>query len=224
MTFSSLIFGFPTPIILALLINEVNARRTKKVIQTFTYLPHFVSWVVVISIFTNLLSPNGGLVNEALGKLFGMTPKYFMGERKYFLPTYLLLGMWKEMGWGSIIYLAAITGVDTELYEAAALDGAGRWRKMFYITLPCILPTVVIKFLLNVGGLMGVGFDQVYLMQTPQNLEVSEAINTYVVKEGIRQGHYSFATAVGLFQSVIGMMLMYISNKISKTLSETSLW
>ena len=115
MTFSSLIFGFPTPIILALLINEVNARRTKKVIQTFTYLPHFVSWVVVISIFTNLLSPNGGLVNEALGKLFGMTPKYFMGERKYFLPTYLLLGMWKEMGWGSIIYLAAITGVDTEL-------------------------------------------------------------------------------------------------------------
>ncbi len=224
MTFSSLIFGFPTPIILALLINEVNAKRTKKVIQTFTYLPHFVSWVVVISIFTNLLSPNGGLVNEALGKLFGMTPKYFMGERKYFLPTYLLLGMWKEMGWGSIIYLAAITGVDTELYEAAALDGAGRWRKMFYITLPCILPTVVIKFLLNVGGLMGVGFDQVYLMQTPQNLEVSEAINTYVVKEGIRQGHYSFATAVGLFQSVIGMMLMYISNKISKTLSETSLW
>lgn len=224
MTFSSLIFGFPTPIILALLINEVNAKRTKKVIQTFTYLPHFVSWVVVISIFTNLLSPNGGLVNEALGKLFGMTPKYFMGERKYFLPTYLLLGMWKEMGWGSIIYLAAITGVDTELYEAAALDGAGRWRKMLYITLPCILPTVVIKFLLNVGGLMGVGFDQVYLMQTPQNLEVSEAINTYVVKEGIRQGHYSFATAVGLFQSVIGMMLMYISNKISKTLSETSLW
>lgn len=224
MTFSSLIFGFPTPIILALLINEVNAKRTKKVIQTFTYLPHFVSWVVVISIFTNLLSPNGGLVNEALGKLFGMTPKYFMGERKYFLPTYLLLGMWKEMGWGSIIYLAAITGVDTELYEAAALDGAGRWRKMFYITLPCILPTVVIKFLLNVGGLMGVGFDQVYLMQTPQNLEVSEAINTYVVKEGIRQGHYSFATAVGLFQSAIGMMLMYISNKISKTLSETSLW
>ena len=224
MTFSSLIFGFPTPIILALLINEVNAKRTKKVIQTFTYLPHFVSWVVVISIFTNLLSPNGGLVNEALGKLFGMTPQYFMGERKYFLPTYLLLGRWKEMGWGSIIYLAAITGVDTELYEAAALDGAGRWRKMFYITLPCILPTVVIKFLLNVGGLMGVGFDQVYLMQTPQNLEVSEAINTYVVKEGIRQGHYSFATAVGLFQSVIGMMLMYISNKISKTLSETSLW
>lgn len=224
MTFSSLIFGFPTPIILALLINEVHARRTKKLIQTFTYLPHFVSWVVVISIFTNLLSPNGGLVNEALGKLFGMEPKYFMGEKKYFLVLYLLLGMWKEAGWGSILYLAAITGIDPELYEAADLDGAGRWKKVFHITIPCILPTIVIKFLLNMGGMMGVGFDQVYLMQTPQNLEISEAINTYVVKEGIRQGHYSFSTAVGLFQSVIGMMLMYISNKVSKTLSETSLW
>lgn len=224
MTFSSLIFGFPTPIILALLINEVHARRTKKLIQTFTYLPHFVSWVVVISIFTNLLSPNGGLVNEALGKLFGMESKYFMGEKKYFLVLYLLLGMWKEAGWGSILYLAAITGIDPELYEAADLDGAGRWKKVFHITIPCILPTIVIKFLLNMGGMMGVGFDQVYLMQTPQNLEISEAINTYVVKEGIRQGHYSFSTAVGLFQSVIGMMLMYISNKVSKTLSETSLW
>ena len=135
MTFSSLIFGFPTPIILALLINEVQARRTKKVIQTFTYLPHFVSWVVVISIFTNLLSPNGGLVNEMLGKLFGMEPKYFMGDKEYFLPAYLLLGMWKEAGWGSILYLAAITGVDPELIEAASLDGAGRWKKMFHITI-----------------------------------------------------------------------------------------
>lgn len=224
MTISSLIFGFPTPIILALLINEVHARRTKKVIQTFTYLPHFVSWVVVISIFTNLLSPNGGLVNEMLGKLFGMEPRYFMGEKKYFLVMYLLLGMWKEAGWGSILYLAAITGIDPELYEAADLDGAGRWKKVLHITIPCILPTVVIKFLLNMGGMMGVGFDQVYLMQTPQNLEISEAINTYVVKEGIRQGHYSFSTAVGLFQSVIGMMLMFVSNKVSKTLSETSLW
>lgn len=224
MTFSSLIFGFPAPIILALLINEVSMRRTKKLIQTFTYLPHFVSWVVVISIFTNLLSPNGGLVNELLNKLFGMEPKYFMGEKKYFLVMYLLLGMWKEAGWGSILYLAAITGIDPELYEAASLDGAGRLRKVLSITLPCIFPTIVIRLLLNMGGLMGVGFDQVYLMQTPTNLDVSEAINTYVVKEGIRQGHYSFATAVGLFQSVIGMMLMFVSNKISKTLTETSLW
>ena len=224
MTLSSLVFGFPTPIILALLINEVHARRTKKLVQTFTYLPHFVSWVVVISIFNNLLSPNGGLVNEMLGKVFGMEPIYFMGEKKYFLVMYLLLGMWKEAGWGSILYLAAITGIDQELYEAAELDGAGRLRKVLSITIPCIFPTIVIRLLLNMGGLMGVGFDQVYLMQTPTNLEVSEAINTYTVKEGIRQGHYSFATAVGLFQSVIGMMLMYISNKVSRTLSETSLW
>ena len=224
MTLSSLVFGFPTPIILALLINEVHARRTKKLVQTFTYLPHFVSWVVVISIFNNLLSPNGGLVNEMLGKVFGMEPVYFMGEKKYFLVMYLLLGMWKEAGWGSILYLAAITGIDQELYEAAELDGAGRLRKVLSITIPCIFPTIVIRLLLNMGGLMGVGFDQVYLMQTPTNLEVSEAINTYTVKEGIRQGHYSFATAVGLFQSVIGMMLMYISNKVSRTLSETSLW
>lgn len=224
MTLSSLVFGFPTPIILALLINEVHAKRTKKLVQTFTYLPHFVSWVVVISIFTNLLSPNNGLVNEVLGKVFGMEPIYFMGEKKYFLVMYLLLGMWKEAGWGSILFLAAITGIDPELYEAASLDGAGRLKKVLCITIPCIFPTIVIRLLLNMGGLMGVGFDQVYLMQTPTNLEVSEAINTYVVKEGIRQGHYSFATAVGLFQSVIGMMLMYISNKISRTLTETSLW
>lgn len=224
MTFSSLIFGFPVPIILAILINEVSANRIKKMIQTFTYLPHFVSWVVIISMFSNLLSPNGGLVNEMLGRVFGMEPIYFMGEKKYFLPTYLLLGMWKEAGWSSILYLAAITGIDPQLYEAAAIDGARRLRKMVSITLPCIFPTIVIRLLLVIGGLMGVGFDQVFLMQTPTNIEVSEAINTYVVKEGIRQGHYSFATAVGLFQSVIGMMLMFISNRISKTLTETSLW
>jgi len=224
MTLSSLIFGFPVPIILALLINEVNAPKTKKVIQTFTYLPHFVSWVVVISIFQNLLSPHNGLINEFLGKVFGMEPKYFMGEKQYFLPAYLLIGMWKEAGWGSILYLAAITGVNPELYEAAELDGAGRWRKVLHVTIPCILPTVVIKLLLNMGSLMGVGFDQVYLMQTPQNIDISEAINTYVMKEGVKQGNYSFGTAVGLFQSVIGMILMAISNKVSKTLSETSLW
>jgi putative aldouronate transport system permease protein len=183
-----------------------------------------VSWVVVISIFTNLLSPNGGLINEALGKLFGTEPIYFMGEKRFFLITYLLLGAWKEVGWGSIIFLAAITGIDPELYEAAELDGVGRWGTIARITIPCILPTVVIKLLLSMGGLMGVGFDQVFLMQTPTNIEVSEAINTYVVKEGIRQGHYSFATAVGLFQAVIGMFLMYISNKASKVLTETSLW
>ena len=224
MTFSSLIFGFPLPILLALLINEVHARRTKKIIQTFTYLPHFVSWVVVISIFNNLLSPNGGLVNEVLGKLFGMEPKYFMGEKEYFIPAYLLIGAWKEIGWGSILYLAAITGVDPELYEAAELDGAGRWRKMWYITLPCIIPTIVIKLIMQMKGIMGVGFDQVYLMQTPMNIEISEAINTYTTKQGILEGNYSYATAVGLFQSIIGLILLIITNTLSKKLTETSLW
>lgn len=224
MTVSSLIFGFPIPIILAILINEVRMEKTKKVIQTLTYLPHFVTWVVVISMFSTLLSPNGGLVNEMLGKWFGTEPIYFMGEKKLFIPLYLMLGMWKEAGWNSILYLAAITGINPELYEAASLDGAGRIKQILHITIPCIFPTIVIKLLLNMGGLMGVGFDQVYLMQTPTNLEVSEAINTYVLKEGLQQGHYSFATAVGLFQSAIGILLICMSNAVSRKLTETSLW
>lgn len=224
MTVSSLIFGFPLPIILAIMINEVRFSKFQKVVQTVTYLPHFVSWVVVISMFTTLLSPHDGLVNEFLVKVFGIEPIYFMGEKNLFIPMYLVIGAWKDIGWGSILFLAAIAGIDQEMYEAAEVDGAGKFRKMWSITLPCLVPTIVIKFLMGIGGLVNVGFDIVYLMQTPTNLEISEAINTYTLKQGLQAGNYSYATAIGFFQSVMAFLLVYTFNRISRKVTETALW
>lgn len=224
MTISSLIFGFPLPIILAILINEVRSSKYRKFVQTATYLPHFVSWVVVISIFSKILSPHDGIVNELLVKAFGIEPIYFMGEKKLFIPMYLIIGAWKDMGYSSILFLAAIMGIDQELYEAADIDGAGKLRKIWSITIPCLVPTIIIKFLMGVGGLVNVGFDIVYLMQTPTNLEVSEAINTYTLKQGLQAGNYSYATAIGFFQSVLSFALVYTFNRISRHLTETSLW
>jgi len=224
MTISSLIFGFPLPIILAIMINEVRFTKFKKTVQTITYLPHFVSWVVVISIFTKLLSPHDGLINEFLVKVFGIEPIYFMGEKNLFIPMYLIIGAWKDVGWGSILFIAAITGIDQELYEAAEIDGAGKLRRIWTITIPCIVPTIIIKFLMGIGGLVNVGFDIVYLMQTPTNLEISEAINTYTLKQGLQAGNYSYATAIGFFQSILSFSIVYIFNRISRHLTETSLW
>lgn len=224
MTLSSLFVGFPLPIILAILINEVHFTKFKKAVQTMTYLPHFVSWVVVISIFTKLLSPHDGLINELLVKAFGIEPIFFMGEKNLFIPMYLIIGAWKDMGWSSILFLAAITGIDQELYEAADIDGAGKLRKIWTITLPCILPTIIIKFLMGVGGLVNVGFDIVYLMQAPTNLEISEAINTYTLKQGIQAGNYSYATAIGFFQSLLSFALVYSFNRLSRRVTETALW
>ena len=224
MTISSLIFGFPLPIMLAILINEVRSNKYRKFVQTASYLPHFVSWVVVISIFSKMLSPHDGIVNEFLVKAFGIEPIYFMGEKKLFIPMYLIIGAWKDMGYSSILFLAAIMGIDQELYEAADIDGAGKLRKTWSITIPCLIPTIIIKFLMGVGGLVNVGFDIVYLMQTPTNLEVSEAINTYTLKQGLQAGNYSYATAIGFFQSVLSFALVYTFNRISRHLTETSLW
>ena len=224
MTVSSLIFGFPLPILLAILINEVRSSKYRKFVQTATYLPHFVSWVVVIAIFSKILSPHDGVVNELLVKAFGIEPIYFMGEKKLFIPMYLIIGAWKDMGYSSIIFLAAIMGIDQELYEAADIDGAGKLRKIWSITIPCLVPTIIIKFLMGVGGLVNVGFDIVYLMQTPTNLEVSEAINTYTLKQGLQAGNYSYATAIGFFQSVLSFALVYTFNRISRHFTETSLW
>ena len=224
MTVSSLIFGFPLPIILAILINEVRSSKYRKFVQTSTYLPHFVSWVVVISIFSKMLSPHDGIVNEFLVKAFGIEPIYFMGEKNLFIPMYLIIGAWKDMGYSSILFLAAIMGIDQELYEAADIDGASKLRKIWSITIPCLVPTIIIKFLMGVGGLVNVGFDIVYLMQTPTNLEVSEAINTYTLKQGLQAGNYSYATAIGFFQSVLSFALVYVFNRISRHLTETSLW
>lgn len=219
-----LVIGFPVPIIFAIMLNEVRSTKYKRVLQTVSYLPHFVSWVVVLSLFTTLFSPNDGLVNELLGKWFGMEPIYFLGESKYFHAIVVGTSIWKEVGWNSIIYLAAITSIDVQLYEAAYLDGANKRQSMWHITIPGILPTIGIILLMNISSLVAAGFDQIYLFQTPGTLDVSEVLDTYVVKTGIEQGFFSYATAIGFFQSLVALLLMVTANTISKKVSDVSLW
>lgn len=223
-SFLKLVVGFPAPIILALLLNEVRKAAFKRIIQTVSYLPYFVSWVVVITLFSKFLSPYGGVINDIKVALFGGEPVYFMGESTYFYPLVLFTDMWKNVGWGSIIYLASLAGINPELYEAAIMDGAGKWKSMIHITLPGIRPTIGIIFILSIGNLMRAGFDQIYLMQTPGVLDQAEILDTYVLKSGIKLGKFSYATAAGLFQSVISMLLIIFANKVSKKATEISLW
>jgi len=218
-----LLFGFPAPIVLALMLNEVVHTKFKRVVQTISYLPHFVSWVVVVTLLQKILSPNAGFVNDLRIQL-GMEPIFFMGMPSLFYPLVVISDIWKGVGWGSIIYLAALTNIDPTLYEAAEIDGAGRWSKIFKITLPCLAPTIGILLILSLSGILNAGFDQIYLMQTPSTLHVSEILDTYVLKKGIRQGQFSYATAIGLFKSVISMILIVTVNNISRKYTEISLW
>lgn len=220
-----LVCGFPAPIIMALFINEIRSRRYKKVVQTLSYLPHFVSWVVVVALLTKLLSPNNGAINELRQSISpGVKPIFFMGERGWFYPLVVLSDIWKNVGWGSIIYLAALTAIDPALYEAAELDGANRWQRMAHITLPGISPTIGVLLILSLSGILNAGFDQIYLMQTASTLQMSEVLDTYVLKRGIQQGNFSYAAAVGIFRSVISMVLIVTVNFISRRTSEISLW
>ena len=218
-----LLCGFPMPIILALLLNEVRSLKLKKTVQTIIYLPHFISWVVVGGIITNFLSPTWGIVNNVLAK-FGVEPIFFMAGTKYFRPIVVFTSIWKEAGWGTILYLAAITSINPDLYEAAMLDGAGRFRQMLHVTLPCIVPTIITMFILRTGTIMNNGFEQILVLQNSQNLSVSEVFETYTYRNGILGGRYSFATTVGLFTSVIGLIMITITNKLSKTIGEKGLW
>ncbi|MEG2087803.1 MAG: ABC transporter permease subunit [Angelakisella sp.] len=220
----SLLAGFPIPILLALAMNAVNVKWFKKIVQTVTYAPHFISVVVIVGMIDLLFSPGAsGLVNNFLG-LFGVEPIFFLGKSEYFRHLYVWSGVWQGMGWGSIIYLAALAGVDPSLHEAAEIDGASRLQRMWHIDLPCILPTVVIMLILNAGKVMNVGFEKVFLMQNPLNIEAAEVISTYVYQRGLLNAQYSFSTAVGLFNSVVNIILLLIVNKISQTVGETSLW
>lgn len=218
-----LLFGFPMPIILALLLNEIRSVKFKKTVQTVIYLPHFISWVVVGGILTNFLSPTWGIVNNFLVKL-GAEPIFFMAGTKYFRPIVVLSSIWKEAGWGTILYLAAITSINPDLYEAAMLDGAGKFKQMLHVTLPCIAPTIVTLFILNTGKIMNNGFEQILVLQNSQNLAVSEVFETYTYRNGILGGRYSFATTVGLFTSVIGLIMISVTNKIARSLGEEGLW
>ncbi len=220
------LFGFPGPIIFALLLNELVSLRFKKVVQCISYLPHFVSLVVVVGMITKFTSANGGLINDILVGLHLIDePVSWLSKPEYFWAILIILHVWKGIGWGSIIYCAAISGVDQSLYEAATIDGAGRFRKMWSVTIPGILPVVVIYMIFAISGMFtGSGFDDIYLLRNPMTYDVAETISTYSYTMGLSNGRYSFATAIGLFTSIVSITLMIITNYISKKVTENSLW
>ncbi len=210
-----LIFGFPAPIIIALMLNEMVNLRFKRISQTIMYLPHFISWVIIGSILMQFLTINYGLVNNII-KHFGGKPIAFMQIKALFRPIIILSAIWKNAGYGSIIYLASLTGINPELYEAATVDGAGRFRQLFHITLPGIRPTIIVMFLLSLSQTLNFGFDQIWVLINSMVLEVGEIIDTYVYRTGILNGRYSYATAAGLFKSLIGLCLILSGDRLAK--------
>ena len=219
-----LVFNFTLPIVFALLLNEVRNMRFKKAVQTITYMPHFLSWVVLGGILTTWLG-EGGLFNELLIKM-GLLKEgvAFLAYPKYFWAITVLSDLWKELGWSAIIYLAAISGIDQEMYEAAKVDGASRWKQIWTITLPSIAPTVTIMFILAVGGLLNTNFDQILVLNNPLNAPRSNVLDIYVYQTAMRGMRYSYASAIGLFKSVIAFILLFIANQVTKKLNDTSLF
>ena len=224
-----LVFAFPIPILLAILLNEVRHEKFKRSIQTISYLPHFISWVVVAGLTFDILSVDGGIINYFLQSL-GLIkePILFIGEPGYFWPIVVLTDLWKEVGWNAIIYIATISSIDPELYEAASIDGAGRFKKIWHITLAGIKPTVVIMLILAVGGILNAGFEQILLLtnnlRNTMVYETSEILDTYVYRMGIVQMRFSYATAAGIFKSLLSVALLTIANKAANKISEQSLW
>lgn len=218
-----LFWGFPAPVLFALMLNEVGNRYFKKITQTLSYLPHFVSTVVIIGIVSSLLSPDSGLVNMAI-KGMGGTAINFMGMPQWFRTIYIGSGIWQDLGWSCIIYLAALAGIDPQLYEAARIDGAGKLQQIWHVTLPGIMSTIVIMLIMSLGGMFSVGYEKIILMYSTSTYETADVINTYVFRRGIVGSEYSFGTAVGLFQSAINFALVYLVNRLSRKISEISLW
>lgn len=223
LSISRLVVSFPVPIILALLLNEIKSLKFKKTSQTLMYLPHFISWVVLGGILTNFLSMNDGLINAFIVKLGG-TKINFLGSAKWFRTVIIGSSIWKEAGWGTIIYLAGLSAINPEYYEAATVDGANRFQKLWYITLPSLANTIVIMLILSVGGIMNNGFEQIYLFQNGLNISVSQVFETYIYHIGIVGGRYSYSTAVELFKSVIAAALLLFTNRIANKLRGTSLF
>jgi len=219
-----LVVGFPAPIILALLLNELVFKTYKKITQTIIYLPHFLSWIIVSSIASRLLAPTSGVINIFMVENFGIGPIDFLMDKKLWVITYIFFGVWKEMGWGTIIYLAAITGINPELYEAAEVDGAGRWRKLWHITLPGIRPTIVVLLIMNIGRILGIELDRPYTMMNNIVIEVADVISTLVYRVGIRSFQFSLTAAIGLFQSVICVVFLVAANSLAKKFGERGIW
>lgn len=218
-----LIAGFPIPIILALIMNNVPSRRFRRVAQTISYMPHFISVVVLVGMMSCMFSINTGWVNGVIRSMGG-TPVHLMGEAEYYRHVYVWSGIWQGMGWGSIIYLAALTSIDPGLHEAAMIDGAGKLRRIWHIDLPGIMPTVAIMLIMRFGSMMSSGFDKAYIMQNSMNISVSEVISTYVYEMGMKKYRYSYSSAIGLFNNVINFALLTLVNKVSAKLSGSSLW
>lgn len=218
----TLLVCFPAPIIMALLLNEVKSKRFKKFVQTASYLPHFLSIVIISGMILQLTATNGAI--NSLIQFFGGEPILFMQDPSWFRPIYVGSEAWQTMGWGAILYLAALTNIDESLYEAAKIDGANRWKQTIHITIPGILPTIITLLILNIGSIMAVGFEKVLLLYNPLNYETSDVISTYLYRVGLQSSNFSYATAIGLFESIIGLILIFSANYLSKKFTNNGLW
>lgn len=219
---ATLLFNFPAPIILALLLNELRSQKLSKTIQNAAYLPHFISLVVVCGL-VKTFTKDSGIITQLLS-LFGMPKVSLLNYPKYFTPVYVATTVWQETGWNSIIYLAALTGVDAALYEAAQIDGANRWKQTWNITLPSILPTIVTMLILNIGSILNVGYEKILLLYNDATLEVADVVSTFVYRKGLLEQNWGYSAAVNIFNSVINLILLLGANTISKKLNDTSLW
>ncbi len=220
----SIVFDFPIPIILALIINNVKNLKWKKFAQTITYMPHFISVVVLVGMMSVFFSPRSGFINTLLAYLGGSGDTYFMGNANYFPHMYVWSGIWQSTGWGSVIYIAALAGVDPSQHEAAMIDGANKFKRILYIDLPAILPTMAIMLIMRCGSVMNIGYEKVYLMQNSLNITSSEVISTYVYKLGLMQQQFSYSSAIGLFNNIVNFILLIIVNKVVGKLSGSKLW
>lgn len=219
----NIIFGFPAPILLALLLNEVWHKRFKKWVQTISYLPHFLSMVVVVGILNLMLSSDGGILNEVV-KFFGYEPIIFMGQEKYYRIVIMITQIWKQIGWESIIFLAAIVSIDTDRYEAAIIDGASKFKQIWHITLPGIMPIIAIMLILRMGNILNGNFELVLLTYSPSTIDVADIIDTFVYREGLVQMNFSYSTAVGVFKSVISAILLLSTNYIARKSGQNGIW
>lgn len=218
------VLEFPFAIILALLLNEIRNLKFKKVTQTITYLPHFLSSVIIVTMLQRILAPNTGILNQAISAMGGDGSTFFLMEENYFYQILFSMDLWRNIGWDSIMYLAAISSVDMALYEAADMDGCGKLKKMWHITLPSIRGTIGLLFIMGIGGILSSGVDQVWLLRTPGNMTVADTLDVYVVRMGIQGGQFGYATAIGLVQGLVGLVLVLVCNKICKKMTEVSLW
>lgn len=221
-SFATLIFGWPAPIVLALMLNELRSEKYKKIVQNVTYMPHFVSMVVVCGIIKTLTMDTG--VIPSIMSWFGFERKTLLNYPQYFTTIYVVSNIWKEVGWGTIIYLAALTGVDQQLYEAAMIDGAGKWKQTLHVTLPSIIPTIVIMLIMRVGRMLSVGYEKIILLYNNSTMSVADVISTYTYRKGLIELDWSYSAAIGIFNSVVNVIFVTATNTISKKLNETSLW